>query len=238
MKINDLGSYRDFLCQLMEADYQFVSFPEQSAPTGEVIMRHDIDFDTGFARQAAETEQELGIQATYFFLMRSHFYNLLAPENLENVKAIQEMGHRVSIHFDPMLYSDSDFRAGLIEEVGLFEHLFHTKVETISLHRPNPFFLDFDETIEGIEHTYQKKYFKNIKYFADSRGLWRYGHPFDSEEFAAKKTLHILVHPIWWMIDEASNLDKLKHYFDVRVEGLRQAFGENCIPFRQLYEHA
>ncbi len=231
---NLFGSYEDFLQTLQQHGYQFCYFKELNNPKRQVALRHDIDFDTNFALQSALIESKLGIKATYFFLLRSNFYNILSPQDFENIMLIREMGHCVSIHFDPSVYED--IHKGLQWEVMLFREIFNLEVDIISLHRPNTFFQEYDAPIYGIEHTYQSKYFKDIKYFADSTGVWRFGHPFDSPEFAHQKSLHILIHPIWWMLDGVSNLEKLRNYYAQRLHALKSDFSHNCIPFRKIHE--
>lgn len=231
---NHFGSYEEFLKGFLSQGYRFCFFNELTNPKKQVALRHDIDFDTKFALQSAVIESKLGIKASYFFLMRSNFYNILSPQEMENIRYIRQLGHCVSIHFDPSIYED--FHKGLQLEVALFQEIFNQDVNIISLHRPNTFFQDLNEPIHGIEHTYQFKYFKDIKYFADSTGMWRFGHPFESMEFAQQKSLHVLIHPIWWMLESGSNLDKLKRYFNQRVQLLKQDFSDNCIPFRKIHE--
>ncbi len=234
-EINDLGSYEHFLEKFLHRGYQFVFFQELNQPDGQLVLRHDIDFDTEFALKTAQIEAALGIKASYFFLLRSNFYNILSAENAGNVRKIKELGHHVSIHFDPLIYDD--FAEGLLLEAGVFRHCFGTPVEIISLHRPNQFFQEYDTPIQNIEHTYQSKYFKDIKYFSDSTGQWRFGHPADSIEFLQRKSLHVLIHPVWWMVGGDSNLGKLRHYFAQRTQHLKKEFFDNCIPFREIYDH-
>ncbi len=230
---NNLGTYPVFLERFLDQGYKFIFFHELKKTAGQVILRHDIDFDTHFALQTARIEADFGIKATYFFLLRSHFYNIFSPQDFENVRLIKELGHTISIHFDPVLYDD--FHQGLQREVAVFQEYFGTAVEVISLHRPNDFFLNYDAPIMGIEHTYQSVYFKDIKYFSDSTGVWRYGHPHDSAEFAANRSLHVLIHPVWWMMDGASNHEKLISYYNQRTEFLKSEFFNNCVPFREVY---
>lgn len=231
---NRFGSYEEFLKGFLNQGYGFCFFQDLKQPKKQIALRHDIDFDTNFALQSALIESKLGIKSTYFFLMRSHFYNILSHQDLENIRFIQRLGHHISIHFDPSLYED--FHEGLQMEIGLFREIFKQEVSIISLHRPNAFFQEMDQPIYGIEHTYQSKYFRDVKYFADSTGVWRFGHPFDSQEFHQQKSMHVLIHPIWWMLDGASNLDKLKQYFNHRVQFLKAEFSNNCIPFRAINE--
>lgn len=226
------GSYADLLKKFIDHEYESCFFQDVNQPKKQLVLRHDIDFDTHFALQAANTESRLGLKGTYFFLLRSNFYNVLAPADYENISQIREMGHHISIHFDPSIYED--FHKGLQREVQIFRDVFNQDVEIISLHRPNRFFQEFDAPIFGIEHTYQTKYFRDIKYISDSTGVWRYGHPCDTPEFAQQKTIHLLTHPIWWMLDGQSNLDKLTQYYKHRVQHLKSEFSNNCIPFRNI----
>lgn len=229
-----LGDYRDLLQGFLDEGYAFRYFGEQRRKHGEIILRHDVDFDTHMALKTAQIETDLGIKATYFFLLRSNFYNIFSATDFDQVLAIRELGHSISIHFDPLLYQD--FHQGLAEEIKIFEQLFQEKVEIISLHRPNDFFKTYDTPIHGVEHTYQTKYFKEIKYFSDSTGFFRFGHPFNSEEFAQNKSIHLLIHPIWWIMHGGSNLEKLRKYYEQRRESMKKDFFNNCIPFRDIYE--
>lgn len=135
---NRFGSYENFLRTFQDHGYRFCFYDELKDPKRQIVLRHDIDFDTNFALQSALIEKQLGIKATYFFLLRSNFYNIFSPQDHENILLIQEMGHKISIHFDPSIYED--FHKGLQMEVLLFREFFQLDVEIISLHRPNTFF--------------------------------------------------------------------------------------------------
>jgi hypothetical protein len=226
------GCYEEFLAVFLEHGYRFCFFPELREPYSQLVLRHDVDFDTHLALRMAIQEKELGVRSTFFFLLRSPMYNVLEPQDYENIQLIREMGHVISLHFDPTLYLD--FEQGLRVEVEMFRCLFKTEVNIISLHRPSPFFQQHDAPIAGIEHTYQSPYFRQVKYISDSTGVWRYGHPFETPEFAENKSIHLLIHPIWWMLEGETNLDKLRTYYRQRVDVLKANFSENCIPFRQL----
>ena len=231
---NEPWIYYDLLQTFQAAGYEFVFFNELNNTHGQLALRHDIDFDTNFALQCAECEHSLGIKSTFFFLMRSELYNVFSARDYNNIQAIRSLGHKISIHFDPTVYED--FHKGLEKEVRGFKSLFEEEVNIISIHRPNVFFQELDQPIFDIEHTYQTKYFRDIKYISDSTGVWRFGHPADSDEFANKKSLHVLIHPLWWMVSGDDNVDKLRKYFAERVKQLNQQFYLNCIPFRQIHD--
>lgn len=230
-----MNNYSEFLKQFLQQGYHFVFHDEIHTTSQAIFLRHDIDFDTELALRNGEIEHYLGIQSTYFFALRSEFYNPNTKRNLNNITRLQELGHRISLHFDPLLYED--FEAGLLQESTHFQNLFQVRVQIVSLHRPNPFFQNHDQPIATIEHTYQRKYFKTIKYFSDSTGVWRYGNPLDSDEFRQRRSLHLLTHPVWWMQDGADAKDKLKTHYKNRLQALKSEFSTHCIPFREI-EHA
>lgn len=229
---NHLENYQDFLEQFLDKQYEFVNFQQLNKPYKQIVMRHDIDFDCQAALDLARIEHKLDITSTYFFLLSNDSYNPLSKQNMERILEIKELGHTISIHFDPTIYKD--FEQGFEQEKAIFETLFQTKIDIISLHRPNEFFLKFDQKFSGVEHTYMQKYFKDFDYFSDSTGLWRFGHPFNSEAFKLSKSLHVLIHPIWWVIEGQDNFNKLKSYYQVKKDELKKHYSDNCLPFIQI----
>lgn len=226
-----LGSYRDLINGFLSKGYTADSFFGADRREHRLIIRHDIDFDCGYAYKIALIENDLGVKGSYFFLLRSDSYNLLSPENADYVRRIRDDGHTVSIHFDPTIY-ENDFLNGFASEREIFEKTFDVKISIISLHRPNDFFLDYNEPLGDVEHTYQTKYFREIKYISDSQGSFRYGHPFETEEFQAGKTIHLLTHPIWWVGEGESNIAILKNHISERQMQLDLHFAKNCIPYQ------
>ena len=228
-----LEHYYKFLEVFLKKGYEFIFFKNLNfKKDNQVVLRHDIDFDTNYALNSAIIESNLGIKATYFFLIKSDFYNILSNNNFDNIKKIRDLGHTISIHFDPTIYKD--FELGLKNETQLFSQLFDVKPYIISLHRPNNFFLNHNELINGLMHTYQDVFFKKIKYFADSTGCWRFGDPILSDEFKHNKNMQLLIHPIWWFVTGKSNTDKIKKYFYHRVNNLKNNFYDNSNPFKEI----
>ncbi len=90
--------------------------------------------------------------------------------------------------------------------------------------------------IDDVGHTYQNKYFREIKYISDSHGLFRFGHPFETEEFQTGKTIHLLTHPIWWMRSGETNITALKNYIAARQAFLNKHIAKNCIPYQKHLE--
>ena len=75
--------------------------------------------------------------------------------------------------------------------------------------------------------------FEDIKYFADSRGEFRYGHPTESEEFKKRKSIHLLIHPAWWMSDKSNPIEIIQDIIDRNHEMNKKFFRENSIPYRE-----
>ncbi|MDA9555045.1 hypothetical protein N9R54_02305 [Pelobium sp.] len=224
--------YGTFLNLFLENDYTFIFFNELTSANNQIILRHDIDFDCELAYLMAKIESDINIKSTFFFLVSSDSYNIISESNYNYIKKIKDLGHQISIHFDPLVYND--YRNGLDKEVEIFQKIFGQDVEIISLHRPNQFFLESNEPISGIAHTYQDKYFKNIKYFADSTGLWRFGNPLNSREFKERMSLQVLVHPVWWITKGANNKTKIKTNYLKKLEEIKNHYIKNCKSFSEV----
>ena len=97
--------YKALVAKFIDANYRFCDFTQKNSDERVVIFRHDIDFSTQAARDLANLEAELGVTSTYFFLIRSPFYNIYEPLALYITK--YTLGHRIGLHFDASLYSDN-----------------------------------------------------------------------------------------------------------------------------------
>ena len=226
-----IGEYRKLILGFLDSGYEPIKFSDLSNPKNQLIIRHDIDFDCAAAYQMSLIEDSLGVKATYFFMLCNDFYNLLSSENIDYIRRIQSNGHKISIHFDPTIYRS--FIEGFQLEANIFESVFDEKVDIVSLHRPSEFFLNHNLSINGVEHTYQNRYFKEIKYISDSQGAFRFGHPHDSLDFRENNTIHLLVHPIWWTSKGNSNIEVLKAFALARQQLTEQNIARNCIPYQQ-----
>ncbi len=197
--------YRWFVCRLREV-YLFTTFQEGKRITGVdrplVIMRHDIDMDLEAAVKISSLEKDLGIHATYFFMVRCPLYNVFSSHGSEQVKQILAAGHHFGLHFDCSLYKDTlidGFNYYISGECELMEHFFEHPIEAVSFHRPGLLELSGVE-LDKWPNSYERVFLEKFEYFSDSRGNWARGNPLESEAFFKRKNLHILVHPIWWTV--------------------------------------
>ena len=217
-----IGKYTDLMFKFLDKGYEDVFFNELSNEYNQLIIRHDVDFDCEFAYKMAKIEYIIGVKSTYFFMLSNPIYNVFSEKNKRYIQNIKRLGHNISIHFD--------FEVGdLKKEIDIFESFFDTEVDIISIHRPN---LKLLNQID-VEHTYLPKYFEDIKYFADSRGEFRFGHPLKSKEFKKGKSIHLLIHPAWWMSDKLNPIEIINDIIDRNHEMNKEFFRENSIPYRE-----
>ena len=228
------ANYLALIEAFLEAGYHFGDFQSAPPPERTILLRHDVDFDVGCAYRMSQLEDQLGIRANYFFLLQSHSYNLLEPENLEQVRSIADRGHEVSLHFDASIHADIE--AGFAFERAVFEQSLEVEIRIISLHRPADGFLSNPDDFSGVGHTYQPRFIQDIAYFSDSQGRFRYGHPLDSTSFADKASLQFLIHPIWWMADGDSSMSKLEGLVTNRERRMREHVAANCMPYREYLD--
>jgi hypothetical protein len=230
--------YRELIRDFLLAGYRFVDASEfmrhttlESGPV--VFMRHDIDFDIDAANAIAEIESEEGIQATYFFLLRTDHYNLFSKEGSGRVQAILSRGHHLGLHFDCAAYPDSsgvqDLAAASRKEAELLGNWFGNRVDVVSYHRPNALVLSGDPALsEPLPHTYTPQFIRDKKYCSDSCGEWRYGEPRTSPEFAERKSMHILIHPIWWSSERLTPNQTFSRWLSGRIGALDESAAANC----------
>jgi|TARA_B100001250_G_scaffold414630_1_gene454999 hypothetical protein len=217
-----LKNYSNLIQEFIRSGYRDIFFNELSSSNNQLIIRHDIDFNCEFAFKMAKIEKEIGVKSSYFFMVNNPIYNIFSEKNKKYIQEISKMGHQISIHYD----CDS---GDLEKEINLFQSFFDIKIRIISIHRPN---LEYLGNIK-YEHTYLKKYFKQIKYISDSRGEFRFGHPFETEEFKKLKSIQLLIHPVWWVSDKNTVIETIKDMIKKNNQLNKLFFKENSIPYQK-----
>ena len=61
--------YENFLSKFKKNDYIFKFFHQKIFKKRNIILRHDVDFDTDYALNIAKIEKKLKIKSTFFFLL-------------------------------------------------------------------------------------------------------------------------------------------------------------------------
>lgn len=137
----------------------------------------------------------MGIQSVYFIMTTSFYYNI----HSEQIFQILLLGHDVLLHFDHK-FSLLDQLDSFVAVVGYFPDL-------ISIHRPRK--KESDISYMRIENTYSDKYSKDAKYFSDANCQWRYSYPEPQKD---NRTVQLLTHPVWWMMDGRNEQEKVERF--------------------------
>jgi len=210
-----LEGYRDLLSVFKDTGYSFCGFDEINTRLEEgnpfVVLRHDIDMSLRPALEIARIEYEQGIQATYFVLLCSPFYNIFSRSNAEIMLQIHQYGHQIATHLDLAAYDD-DCAKALMETEVLSKCYPFISAEIVSLHSS----YDLNQIPIGLfrqlNNVYGPAVRGDVAYISDSTGRWRYGHPLESEAFSAQKPIQLLTHPIWWIQEGETAAQKLERW--------------------------
>ncbi len=199
--------YERLIAALKSQNYTFCNYHDYAAHPRCVILRHDIDNSPEAALRLGGVEETQGVSSTYFVLLTSDFYNPASAKSLKALRALQEMGHELGLHFDEMAYGGAltpERTVALIQkEAGILADILETPVTTVSMHRPSKATLEANLEIHGIVNSYGQTFFHDFKYLSDSRRRWR--EPAEEIIKSGKyDRLHILTHAFWYHDQEES----------------------------------
>lgn len=204
-------SYAAMLKELNKKGYPFKNYSNWQETDRSVILRHDVDYSLEKAVFLSEIEKSVfpeGVQATYFVLVSTNFYNIHSLASKNQLRQIIENGGMIGLHFDETQYNISDEREMqkyVCEETDILSAAAGTKINAVSMHRPSEKFLSAEAEFPGMINSYSGTYFKSMKYLSDSRRHWRE----DVDEIIGSgryRRLHILTHPFWYMQGVESSL--------------------------------
>lgn len=215
----DTYNYGDFteanyrrLLTLARSKYRFSTY-ENLPGEPHVLWRHDIDFSVQRALALARIENELGVQATYFFDLHCDFYNLFERAIYDAARSIMALGHEIGLHFDAEFYSSGQaLEMKLDFEKRVLGELFDRPIKVFSWHNPQgvPEDLLARDSIAGMVNVYGPFWRNNYKYCSDSNGYWRHERLENILKTEPKNNLHILTHPGWWTPEPLSPFERVK----------------------------
>lgn len=172
LKMNfDIDGYKN-LIKISKEKYNFVKFNDVCT-NSIILLRHDVDVSPKLALEMAKLEHKLGVNSTFFFMVRSPFYNLFSRTNDNIVRQIIDMGHCIGLHYDEGYYSKNISLQELVDsEILMLEKNFDTRINVVSFHQPSKKIIDNSIGIKQI-NTYDKSYFRDIKYVSDSNMIFK-----------------------------------------------------------------
>jgi hypothetical protein len=175
----DLAHYRELLDAARAGGYRWSIFDHEPQP-GDLFLRHDVDLTLEAALELAHLEAERGVQATYFLMTESVFYNLDSALGRETLRELRELGHAVGLHaVHPRAERDDRFDA------------------VLAWHNPEPEYVN--DPVEGVVNVMQPPWFTKGNYRSDSNQHWREGCPHEELRAGAFEWLQLLVHPEIWV---------------------------------------
>lgn len=225
-----LDGYRATVRGLLDHGYALRSFQDAEPDQRHLVLRHDIDQSIQLARRLADVEADQGWRSTYFVLMRTEMYNPWSRAATADLRAMLALGHAVGLHLDASLYADeAALEAGAAAECAGLETIIDGPVTTVSFHRPSPEAIGSRVRIAGRLNTYGKRFFQDMGYCSDSRGEWRFGHPWDHPVVAEGRALQLLTHAVWWGADgPASPRERLEAVVAEGQARLDRELAANC----------
>lgn len=190
--------YRRFLGYLDAAGTRFRAYADDLA-AGDALLRHDVDLSPARAARVARIEADLGVHATYFFLLSSPLYNVHNQHTRSAIRDIESMGHDVGLHFsthqhwpvDEEIDDQAVERAVDRERVAL--GTVADPIDAVSFHAP-PDWVQGRE-FEGFDSAYAPAFFTEVAYRADSNQRWREEPPLAE---GLPERMQVLTHPGLW----------------------------------------
>jgi hypothetical protein len=205
--------YGDFLDSLLDHGRRFRGY-DADLDAGDVVLRHDVDWSPRRALQTARMEADRGIDATYFFLVSTPFYNVVHKPNREILHRLEALGHDVGLHFSTHQYwTEEPDEADLLDRVAAERQILSqtdaTPVDAVSFHRPPEWV--FRRSFPTFPSTYAERFFTDIAYRGDSNQRWREDHPLAD---GVPEKMQVLTHPGLWGRDDASFAERLSTLTD------------------------
>lgn len=232
----NLEHYSFILETALSNGYAFNGFHNKEKSNNLIIyLRHDLDISIEEAIHMCLLEAKLGVRSTYFVLINSPVYNLLAEDSIELLQYIHSKGHWIGLHIDPSVLTieeDTGIERQILSLIAFYKARIPI-VPVISFHRPGENIIG--RNFKTFISTYSSRYFRDIKYISDSRGIWREGCPCDMIKNKVYPNLQVLVHPIWWRLSETESLES--RFFKLlgdRIDRLKYYLANNIGPIGQL----
>ena len=234
-----LSAYEELINIIKNSNRKTIFFDELIKGKNGLMMRHDIDFSPSKACQIAEIEYRYKVFSTYFVMLKSDLYNLNDINNIQYIKHIISLGHKVGLHFDASFYDKKNISLELAckKECDILANKINCEIDIISFHRPEKKFIGRVSKIAGRNHTYMPLFIKDTNYCSDSQGSWRFGEPEKLINNHLIKNIQLLTHPIWWTTPENMTPgEKIDFHLRGEIEEIKSLAAKNCKPYKIYLE--
>lgn len=200
-----IEAYERLLRAIAAAGYSFVDFagldPGRAEP--QVVLRHDVDGTLHGTTDVARIDAAHGIKATFFFLLRSHVYNLFSPWTAEVLGEVSRLGHDVALHcrlpLDPPRTAAG--LASMVQaDLALARGAFPGMKALFSWHAVSgEFFVRWRGLeVPGLVNAYADPYFTGARFISDSNARYSVEELESLFRSGEHPRVQLLLHPIIW----------------------------------------
>ena len=231
-----LSHYAELVKLAKIKGFQFILHKDEYVESRkDIIWRHDVEFSPDNALKMAQIENEMGVQATYFFQIHSEFYNVLERYVSDVLNQIKALGHHIGLHYDCHYFGVKDeetLERTLRLDKDYFEKVFSHDLDTFSFHETTPFVLSCQkETYGGLLNVYSKKIRDNYQYCADSTGYWRYEVLDEVLKDDNVRHLQVLTHDALWSETVLSPRQRVRSSIQANAERVKAQYDKILIDF-------
>ncbi len=206
-----LVQYEKLMAEIKAYGWKFDSF--HLALQGQrqsLALRHDIDFEFYMLDSFLDIERKMEVQATYFVMLDSPFYNPSSPEGRRTINTIIDDGHSFGLHFFGEIYADltvNQLELEIKRQVQRLSDLVKAPVEVFSYHQPTREMMSAQLNIPGLINTYHLDTMNSLLYLTDTNLGWNPQLLATALENKAKP-IQMLTHPLWWLTDDPIQIAK------------------------------
>ena len=188
-----------------------------------LVLRHDVDQSLEQSLKIAIIENRYDIKSTFFLWLKSPFYNIFEKKYTDIIYDIIKLDHQIGLHFDESIYkieNEKELNKFVGKEINLIKTYFNINIYAISMHKPSKWLLNNDVKLDKYINTYEKRFFKDFKYFSDSRRQWKEGCICNKIDVRKYNKLHILIHPFWWVDKDINFNERMSDFIRDKVNKL------------------
>jgi hypothetical protein len=186
-----LDQYREMLTSLLDRSLTPLDIDGFARRAPGFWLRHDVELSLDAAIAMADVETALDIPSSYFVCVESPYFASEAAVNAA-VDQLSRLGRDVSYHL--VLSSSAPPIGDRLRALATRFPSVHPRA--LTFHAPRIPAADLAEEPMG-ETVYEPLVEDIGRYFSDSTGRWRWGHPVHAD-LANTDLVQILTHPFWW----------------------------------------
>jgi hypothetical protein len=187
-----LDQYRDMVMSLLDRGLRPLDIEGFARRTPGFWLRHDVELSLDAAIAMAEVEAEIGVPSSYFVCVESPYLTGDDAMVTAATDHMSRLGRNLSFH---LVLSPT--AAPIDERLRVLAHRFPSvRPGALTFHAPRVPVAELATEPMGTT-VYGPLVEDTARYFSDSTGRWRWGHP-EYAVLTSGDLIQILTHPFWW----------------------------------------